>query len=192
MLYFKKLKPLEITENSSELLVIERPRKLADLYLKLFIYLIVGVASLYYTIEYQKSIQSMSSFLLMACSVPIIFAFISASKLISEIRGWTMVFDKQKGQFVLNSKIVCKLNNINKVAFIKREKNDNYKEWIKYKLFIQTVDDKKIVLAISGKTEVISKLAIAISLFLRIQLTSTVKEEETREFKRNRIYQNQV
>jgi len=180
MLYLKKQKQLEITKNTSDLLVIEKPKNLNNLYLKLAFFLAIGAASLYYAIVYNQSIQSMSSFLLMASAVPIVYAFISVAGLITEIIGYKIVFDKQTGELTLNSKICCDIRNIRRVILAKREKTDNFKEWIKYKLLVQTIDERTIVLAISKKTEVLLKLANAISTFLEIQLvlSSTGKENE--------------
>jgi hypothetical protein len=127
MLYLKKITPLEITKNTGELLVIERPRNLQNLSIKLIIYLIVGLASLYYAFKYYKEIQAMTSFLLMACAVPIIYTVISVSRLITEIKGWKLTFDKHKGLFSIFSKPIIKLEEIKEVVLKQTEKSEGKK-----------------------------------------------------------------
>ncbi len=132
----------------------------------------------------------MSFFLLLACAAPIIYTFISVSAIITEIIGYRIVFDKQKGQLTLNSKIACSINEITKIYLNKREKKDNFKEWIKYKLLVKTTHSKTIVLAISKKKEVLVKLAKAISIFLEIDLTTNLNLKETTEYTKTRAYEN--
>ncbi len=184
MLYILKTKPLQITKNTKDVLIIKRPQNQKELYLKLVIYVLINIISVYYTIVYYKSIQSMNSFLLMACAVPIIYTFISATALISEIIGYKITFDKQSGKVTSNSKIICEIKNIEQIELTKRNKEDNFKEWIKYKLIIKTKSSKDIVLATSKTTQVLSKLAIAISTFLQIQL----KTEENTSYKITKQY----